>query len=108
MATVGNRRPDNLIHILLDNEVHDSTGGQSTVSGSVDFADIAQGFGYRWIFSTDSLEQFTQLMHRTTSMEGPVFIHFKTRRGAPSGLVRPSITPVEVKHRFMNYLTNFA
>src|SRR5215475_7673514 len=26
----------NLIHILLDNEMHESTGGQSTVSHSVD------------------------------------------------------------------------
>lgn len=108
MATVGNRRPDNLIHILLDNEVHDSTGGQSTVSGSVDFTEVAAGFGYKWIFATDSLQQFSQLIARTNSMQGPVFIHFKTRKGAPSGLVRPSITPVEVKHRFMKYLKNFA
>jgi phosphonopyruvate decarboxylase len=107
MATVGNRRPGNLIHILLDNEVHDSTGGQGTVSSSVDFADVARGFGYRRIFTTDRLERFTQLMDETTSMEGPVFIHFKTRKGAPGDLVRPSITPVEVKHRFMNYLKNF-
>jgi phosphonopyruvate decarboxylase len=108
MATVGSRCPDNLIHILLDNEVHDSTGGQSTVSVSVDFTDVAAGFGYKWIFATDSLAQFTQLMARTGSMQGPVFIHFKTRKGAPSGLVRPSITPVEVKHRFINYLRKIA
>lgn len=108
MATVGNLYPGNLIHILLDNEVHDSTGGQSTVSGSVDFTDVAKGFGYRWIFATDSLDQFTELMTRTAQLEGPVFIHFKTRKGAPGDLVRPSITPVEVKERFMNYLKNIA
>ncbi|MDK1023955.1 MAG: phosphonopyruvate decarboxylase [Gammaproteobacteria bacterium] len=108
MATVGNLCPGNLIHILLDNEVHDSTGGQSTVSGSVDFTDVAKGFGYRWIFATDSLDQFTELMTRTAQLEGPVFIHFKTRKGAPGDLVRPSITPVEVKERFMNYLKNIA
>ena len=36
-ATIGACSPSNLIHILLDNGVHDSTGGQATVSASVDF-----------------------------------------------------------------------
>ena len=41
LATLGYERPDNLIHVLLDNEVHDSTGGQETVSHSVDLAGVA-------------------------------------------------------------------
>jgi phosphonopyruvate decarboxylase len=38
LATIGSRAPANLVHIILDNGVHDSTGGQATVSLSVDFA----------------------------------------------------------------------
>ena len=34
-ATVGAYGPSNLQHVLLDNGVHDSTGGQATVSGSL-------------------------------------------------------------------------
>jgi thiamine pyrophosphate-dependent acetolactate synthase large subunit-like protein len=47
MATVGYERPSNLVHILLDNEMHESTGGQSTVSHSVALATIAAGCGSR-------------------------------------------------------------
>lgn len=106
MATVGNRRPKNLIHILLDNEVHDSTGGQSTVSATVDFTQVAQGFGYEWIFSTDDLDQFAQTMIRTRTLQGPVFIHFKIRKGAAPDLPRPTMSPIDLKRRFMNYLTS--
>ena len=38
LATVGAYGPENLIHIVLDNGTYDSTGGQPTVSASVDFA----------------------------------------------------------------------
>ena len=43
-ATIGYERPKSLIHVLLDNESHASTGGQSTVSHSVDFATIAHAW----------------------------------------------------------------
>ncbi|WP_410965891.1 thiamine pyrophosphate-dependent enzyme, partial [Salmonella sp. SAL4438] len=40
-ATIGAYAPANLIHVVLDNGVHDSTGGQPTVSPGVDFAGVA-------------------------------------------------------------------
>ena len=46
MATVGFTRPDNLVHVLLDNGIHESTGGQTTVSASIDFPSIASACGY--------------------------------------------------------------
>ena len=36
LATIGAYRPENLIHVVLDNGTYDSTGGQPTVSPSVD------------------------------------------------------------------------
>ena len=46
LATIGYQRPANLVHILLDNQVHESTGGQATVSTSVDVCGIAADCGY--------------------------------------------------------------
>ena len=37
-ATIGAYAPASLVHVVLDNGVHDSTGGQPTVSSSVDAA----------------------------------------------------------------------
>ena len=40
LATIGAYGPPNLRHLLLDNGVHDSTGGQATVSPVVSFAGL--------------------------------------------------------------------
>ena len=34
------------VHILLDNGIHESTGGQSTVSPSIDICAVAAACGY--------------------------------------------------------------
>ena len=58
LATIGSRAPANLVHVVLDNGVHDSTGGQATVSASVDFAAVALACGYASGASCDSLRGF--------------------------------------------------
>ena len=45
LATIGAQAPGNLTHIVLDNGVHDSTGGQATASLIVNFARVALACG---------------------------------------------------------------
>ena len=54
LATNGFYAPPNLCHICLDNGVHDSTGGQDTVSGYVDFAAVAASCGYNRIVNINT------------------------------------------------------
>ncbi len=107
MATVGAYQPENLIHILLDNEVHESTGGQGTVSGGVSFSTIAKGFGYKHTFSSDKLDEFEDSLNSASSQSGPTFIHFKIKKGTLKDLGRPVITPVQVKERLIQYLNKY-
>ncbi|NNG28263.1 MAG: phosphonopyruvate decarboxylase, partial [Ignavibacteriaceae bacterium] len=107
MATVGAHQPENLIHILLDNEVHESTGGQGTVSGGVSFSTIAKGFGYKHTFSSDKINEFEEAINLASSKSGPSFIHFKIKKGASKNLGRPVITPVQVKERLIKYLNKY-
>ena len=73
LATVGSQNPKNLIHILLDNEAHESTGGQATNSNTIDLAGIAYACGYKNIIRCNFLES------RFFDMMGPTFIHIKTK-----------------------------
>lgn len=105
MATVGAYRPKNLIHILIDNEVHDSTGGQGTVTGGVSFGTIARGFGYPHIFTTDKIGTFEEILKHVSKIEdGPVFVHIKTKKGSPEKLGRPKVTPAQVSVRFSEFV----
>jgi len=92
----------NLIHILLDNEMHESTGGQSTVSHSVDFAAIARGCGYPRVIRAGSLDQLAEALGQPT--ERLTFIHVKTRPGEVGILPRPALTFAELAERFRKWL----
>ncbi len=105
MATAAYYAPANLTHILLDNEVHDSTGGQSTVTGLISFGAIAKGFGYKNVYSTDELNVLADVYSTAaTTKNGPNFIHFKMKKGSPKDMGRPKVTPAEVAVRFTNFL----
>ena len=51
LAAIGRERPDNLLHVVLDNRMHESTGGQSTGSALVDLAAVAQACGYEQVYT---------------------------------------------------------
>jgi phosphonopyruvate decarboxylase len=106
-ATVGAYGPANLLHLLLDNGAHDSTGGQATVSPHVSFAAIAAACGYAASLETDDVAEIAGWLNAPT-VNGPRFARLLTRTGTPRDLPRPSITPVEVKTRLMRHVERAA
>ena len=106
VATVGAHAPGNLIHVVLDNGVHDSTGGQATVSPNVDFAAVAQACGYPRAFRCDSEAGFARALEAAVAESPrPVLIHALIAPGSRAGLGRPTIAPREVARRFRSFLT---
>lgn len=101
-ATLGAYGPSNLLHLLLDNGVHDSTGGQATVSPGVSFAEIAAACGYASSLETDDVSRIGAWL-REPPAAGPRFARLFTRPGSPEGLPRPSVTPVDVRTRLMQH-----
>jgi phosphonopyruvate decarboxylase len=102
-ATVGAYGPANLQHLLLDNGVHDSTGGQATVSRHVSFGDIAAACGYASAFETDDVTRIGPWL-AAPPIDGPRFARLLTRPGTPEELPRPSMSPVQIKTRLMQHL----
>ena len=104
LATIGAQGPKNLLHIVLDNGVHDSTGGQATASPVVSFAEAALACGYRAAWSCDDLAGFEAAVTTGFAGEGPALIHMHIARGSMKELGRPTVTPPEVAQRFMAFL----
>ncbi len=104
LATIGAQAPANLIHVLLDNGVHDSTGGQATVSPNVDFAAIAIACGYRTASAADDLGGFETALAEALRVPGPSLIHLRIQPGSLAQLGRPTIKPPEVAARFRAFL----
>lgn len=105
LATIGAESPENLLHIVLDNGVHDSTGGQATVSSGVDFARAACALGYRRAIAVDELDDFDVALNRAFAEPGPSLLHVRIRPGSRSPLGRPTVAPSEVARRFKGFLS---
>ena len=107
MSTIGANQPKNLIHILLDNNVHDSTGQQLTNATNVEFANVAINCGYKQSYSTDNTNDFSKILKKNlVNTNGPIFIHIKIKKGSIDNLGRPTIQPKDVAKRFKNFLKN--
>lgn len=104
MAVIGNVAPANYIHVLINNESHESVGGMPTVGGQIDFCQIARGCGYKQIYAVRATSELTHVLKHVKGVEGPVFVEVKTAIGARSDLGRPTVTPIENKKAFMAFL----
>ena len=102
LTTVAYERPDNLVHIVIDNGRHESTGGQRTVSPHVDFCAIAAACGYPTVATANEPAELEALL--TAPSSGPLFIHVPVLSGVPDNLPRPVITPAEVAARLRQHL----
>jgi phosphonopyruvate decarboxylase len=104
LATNGYYNPPNMIHILLDNHAHESTGGQSTVSPYISFVDIAASCGYSNALQVHSLEQLEASLKEWKQSKGLTFLYMKISKKAKENLGRPHIKPYEVKERLQRFL----
>jgi phosphonopyruvate decarboxylase len=102
LAAIGYQRPANLLHILLDNGLHESTGGQATVSASVDFAAIAAASGYPAVHHCATAAALADLFARPRNRL--TFVCAAVAPGVPADLPRPKVTPIEVAARLRRHI----
>lgn len=104
LGTIGFYKPKNFIHILFDNGLYESTGGQKTVSKAVNFTQLAINSGYSYAESVNTVDEFLRFLKNCQGKEGPTMCHVKIRSGTIKGLKRPSESGPELRDRFTNYL----
>ena len=102
LSTIGYERPANLIHILLDNERYESTGGQSTLSHSTDVCGIAAANGYPEVHHVADAQALAGWLPGMGN--ALTFLYLKIRPGVAQDLPRPLVSPVEVAMRLRDFL----
>jgi len=104
MATIGAYAPRNLVHVVLDNGVHDSTGGQGTVSAGVNFAGVAQSCGYAGSTTADSVPEFESSLQQALATPGPHLLHWRIAEGSLEKLGRPTVKPPDIARRLRDFV----
>ncbi len=104
MTTIGMQHPKNFIHILLNNECHESVGGAPTVAGTLDFRSIALACGYAKYYQAQSLEDISNAWANIKQNDGPHLLEVTLWKGARKDLGRPTSTPAQNKQQVMEFL----
>jgi phosphonopyruvate decarboxylase len=104
LSTIGCERPDNLMHIVLDNNRYESTGGQFTLSSAINIPEIAKSCGYKRVIQSNSLSFLTQTIEEFSAL---TFFHVQTNTSDDvKSLPRPDIPPADVAKRLRNWIKN--
>jgi phosphonopyruvate decarboxylase len=101
MATIGHYKNFRIKHILLDNNAHESTGSQPTVSNSVNFPQIASACGYEYVVSVESEEQLKEVLPQLENNGKLSLLVVKVMKGSRPDLGRPTTTPKENRDAFI-------
>ena len=78
LATIAGKKPENFLHILMDNECYATTGGQPVPNAQeINYAGMAKEAGYLAAYNYDNLEDFATNIGSIMQETGPVFVAIK-------------------------------
>lgn len=105
MAVMGSSGLKNVVHVVINNEAHETVGGMPTAAGTADLAAIARACGYPSAVRADTPEALDQALREAKLRNALSFIEVKCAIGARADLGRPTTTVLENKTHFMEHLS---
>ena len=102
LALIGRLAKKNFCHILLNNESHESVGGQPTLGDELNFSALSRNFGYKYSKKIKSQKALRNALIQFENLGGPFFIEVKCSSSSRKNLSRPNSSPLENKIRFRN------
>ncbi|MCM1256276.1 MAG: phosphonopyruvate decarboxylase [Roseburia sp.] len=104
MAVIGANGPGNLVHVIINNEAHETVGGMPTVAGKIDFVGVARACGYPYAVCVDTYEDLDRELREVKERDVLCLLEVKCGVGSRKDLGRPTIAAVENRRSFMGYL----
>jgi phosphonopyruvate decarboxylase len=108
MASISNNTQGgrNIIHVVLDNGVYASTGGQPSISRNIDFTKIGHGCGYKSVHSIKNIYTLKKMLPHLLNFKTPAFIHIWIDNvGLPKPRVSERYSCEQIKESFVNLIT---
>jgi phosphonopyruvate decarboxylase len=104
LSTIAAYSPPNMLHVVLDNNVHESTGEQLTASHHVSFSEIAASCGFARSVYVHSCEELGKIFEHWRAEPCLTLAHIRIAAGHDEPLPRPSEHPSFMARRFMSYI----
>lgn len=87
LAAVAAQAPPNLVHVVVNNGVHESVGGQPTAMGSTDITGLARAAGYSRVDRCVTIDQLGVAL--AGGVSGPHLVEVVVTPGTLDDLARP-------------------
>ena len=102
MAISANLKLNNLLHIVLNNGVHESVGGQDSVGFQVNLNEIAKQAGYRTLDKyIENRAQIADGIKAMNNIIGPSFIELRIKKGMRDDMPVLKIDTLKSKDEFI-------
>tara|TARA_B100000401_G_scaffold433653_1_gene372580 strand:+ start:352 stop:1449 length:1098 start_codon:yes stop_codon:yes gene_type:complete len=101
LNSIGKFGKNNFKHIMFNNNVHESVGGQTTYSENIQFKKLIDSFGYKSYKKIDERNDLNKEIKKFLKLRGPSFLEVKTSIGTLANLTRPK-NLIRVKNDFKN------
>jgi len=104
LSTIAKVKPKNFYHILINNQVHESVGGQETSIKYINVLGLVKSNNYKKIYSINNEIDLESVFKLFLNSEGPNFLEINVKSGSRDNLGRPYIKPIDNKKEFMKYI----
>lgn len=100
IKTAGTFASKNFKYILLNNNTHDSVGGQSTYANQINFEKLSNSLGFKKYYSIKDNQNLKKTLKQFLSGNGLKFLEVKVTNSKIKNLPRPK-NLIKIKNQFM-------
>ena len=100
MRTAGYIKNSNLKHIILNNNSHESVGGQLTNAAGIDFKRLSKSIGYKNFYKITNKKSLEKILKKFVKSKGPSLLEVTISNGTLKNLSRPE-NLIKIKENFM-------
>ena len=100
IKTAGTFANKNFKYILLNNNMHDSVGGQRTYADDIDFEKLSKSVGFKKFYSINNKKNLKQNIKKFLSESNLSFLEVKVTNSKMKKLPRPKDL-IKIKNQFM-------
>ena len=95
MATICRYKASNMVHIVLNNGVNESVGGQPSAGQVIHLTGVAEACGYRTPgHAIETKEELQSIIREYQNSEMPLFVDVHVRQG-----IRPDMPKLNIDHK---------
>ena len=100
IKTAGTFANKNLKYILLNNNGHDSVGGQSTYANNINFEKLSKSLGFKRFYSIKNKRNLKNIIKKFLSEKNLSFLEVKVSNSKIKNLPRPTDL-IKIKNQFI-------